>query len=616
MSVKVVIALLIAAAALCVEAQTFQTLCSINFNNGGWPYAPLTLGMDGNFYGTTETGGSNDRGAVFRVTPGGALTNLVSFSFNDGEDPKGALTLGTDGNFYGTTYGGGSSSYGTVFRVTTSGALTTLASFNFNNGANPVGGLTLGNDGNFYGTAYGGGGGYGTVFKVTTGGALTWLASFNLANGAYPYAALTPGTNGGFYGTTYGGGSGSVGTVFKVTTGGALTSLVSFNPSGGTSPYGALALGPDGNFYGTTYSGGSGNGTVFRVTTNGTLTNLVSFLSSNGANPRAGLTLGLDGNFYGTAEQYGTGGNGSVFKVTTNSTLTTVVAFNGNNGTDPKAGLTLGSDGNLYGTTWGGGIGNNGYGTVYTLQFPPRIMVQPQGQTVNATATATFVVSATGLNPAYQWRKNGVNLANGGKITGATTNKLTITNVADSDAASYSVTVTNLFGSATSSAAVLTVIDPPSITAQPVGWRVLAGGNASFNVTVSGTAPFHYQWRFNGGSILSATSAVYALQAVGDANTGNYSVVVTNPAGSVTSANALLSVIDPPTLALRISSGYPLLDMAGMLHSNFVVQYSTNVARPNWSNLLSVPNLQSSPYEFFDPDGGGKPVRFYRAYMQ
>jgi hypothetical protein len=352
------------------------------------------------------------------------------------------------------------------------------------------------------------------------------------------------------------------------------------------------------------------------VTTNGTLTNLVSFLSSNGANPRAGLTLGLDGNFYGTAEQYGTGGNGSVFKVTTNSTLTTVVAFNGNNGTDPKAGLTLGSDGNLYGTTWGGGIGNNGYGTVYTLQFPPRIMVQPQGQTVNATATAIFVVSATGLNPAYQWRKNGVNLANGGKITGATTNKLTITNVADIDVATYSVTVTNLLGSATSSAAVLTVIDPPSITAQPVGWRVLAGGNASFNVTVSGTAPFHYQWRFNGGSILSATSAVYALQAVGDANTGNYSVVVTNPAASVTSANALLSVIDPPTLALRISSGYPLLDMAGMLHSNFVVQYSTNVARPNWSNLLSVPNLQSSPYEFFDPDGGGKPVRFYRAYMQ
>jgi hypothetical protein len=305
-----------------------------------------------------------------------------------------------------------------------------------------------------------------------------------------------------------------------------------------------------------------------------------------------------------------------VFKVTTNGTLTSVVAFNGNNGTDPKAGLTLGSDGNLYGTTWGGGIGNNGYGTVYTLQFPPRIMVQPQGQTVNATATAIFVVSATGLNPAYQWHKNGTNLANGGKISGATSSRLAISNVADSDAASYSVTVTNLSGSATSSGAALTVIDPPSITAQPLGRRVLAGGSASFNVTVSGTAPFHYQWRLNGGSILSATGAAYAIQAAADANSGNYSVVVTNPAGSVTSANALLAVIDPPRLALQFWSGYPLLNLVGMLHSNYVVQYSTNLARTNWSNLLSLSNLSDSPFMVFDPDGGGKPARFYRAFMQ
>jgi Immunoglobulin I-set domain len=228
----------------------------------------------------------------------------------------------------------------------------------------------------------------------------------------------------------------------------------------------------------------------------------------------------------------------------------------------------------------------------------------------------TFLVSAAALNPSYQWRKNGVNLANGGRISGATTNRLTITNVADNDAAFYSVTVTNLLGSAMSSNAALTVIDPPGITAQPLDRHVLLGGAVSFCATVSGTPPFNYQWRFNGGSILSATNAAYAIQAVAGANTGNYSVVVTNPAGSVTSSNALLTVIIPPRLSLQMLSGYPLLNLDGMLHSNIVVQYRTNLAGSNWINLFSVPDLYPSPYEYYDVGTGRAPARFYRAFMQ
>ena len=114
----------------------------------------------------------------------------------------------------------------------------------------------------------------------------------------------------------------------------------------------------------------------------------------------------------------------------------------------------------------------------------------------------------------------------------------------------------------------------------------------------------------------NATNAVYAIQAVAATNTGNYSVVVTNLAGSVTSSNALLTVIVPPTMALQLLAGYPVLNLDGMLGNNFVVQYSTNLAGTNWINLLSLTNLSSSPYEFLDPAGVDQPARFYRVFMQ
>jgi uncharacterized repeat protein (TIGR03803 family) len=102
---------------------------------------------------------------VFKVTTNGTLTTLVSFNGSNGEWPQAALTLGSDGNFYGTTFEGGSGNWGTAFKVTTNGTLTTLVNFYGSNGGNPNG-LTLGSDGNFYGTTQSGNGGHndGTVF--------------------------------------------------------------------------------------------------------------------------------------------------------------------------------------------------------------------------------------------------------------------------------------------------------------------------------------------------------------------------------------------------------------------------------------------------------------------
>jgi len=93
-------------------------------------------------------------------------------------------------------------------------------------------------------------------------------------------------------------------------------------------------------------------------------------------------------------------------------------------------------------------------------------------------------------------------------------------------------------------------------------------------------------------------------------------VVVTNAAGSVTSSNALLTVIVPPTLGLQFAAGYPLLNLYDMLRSNFVVQYNATFPGTNWSNLLSLTNLSASPYQFLDSSGVGQPARFYRALME
>jgi uncharacterized repeat protein (TIGR03803 family) len=260
------------------------SLVSFNGTNGGFPYARLTLGGDGNFYGTTFFGGNlslnggSGYGSIFRMTPDGALTKLVSFSGSNGGNPYAGLSLGSDGNFYGTTSAGGSAGLGTVFVMTPAGALTTLVAFAGTNGGHPYGGLVQASDGNFYGTTYSGGdlslnggNGYGSVFQMTPPGVLTKLVSFNASNGGHPFAGLTQGSDGNLYGTTvYGGdlltdnGKG-FGTAFKITTGGALTTLIAFNGVNGGFPNAGLILGNDGLFYGASSRGGSdAGGVVFR----------------------------------------------------------------------------------------------------------------------------------------------------------------------------------------------------------------------------------------------------------------------------------------------------------------------------------------------------------------
>jgi uncharacterized protein YdaL len=167
----------------------------------------------------------------------------------------------------------------------------------------------------------------------------------------------------------------------------------------------------------------------------------------------------------------------------------------------------------------------------------PAITTQPKNSTNVVGTAASFTVVASGTAPLhYQWRLGGVN------ISGATSATYTISSVRASNAGSYTVVVTNIAGSVTSAAATLTVGTAPAILLPPLSQSVRTGRSVSFTVLATGTAPLHYQWRFKGVNIANATSATYTLTNVQAANAGAYSVVVSNPFGSATSANATLTV--------------------------------------------------------------------------
>jgi uncharacterized repeat protein (TIGR03803 family) len=347
----------------------FSTLVNFDGPNGDSPYAALVQGADGNFYGTTFNGGSAAQpyGTVFKVTPAGALTTLYDFSGTDGAAPFGALVQSADGNFYGTTQAGGTNNAGTVFKITPQGALTVLHSFETTENYDAPNGLVQGTDGNFYGTTSN------TVFKVTPAGMLTTLHTFNGTDGQQSRAGLVQASDGNFYGTTEYGGSHGDGTVFKITPAGAFTSLHSFNRTDGESPFNdVLVQASDGNLYGTTFYGGAnGYGTIFKITTGGTLTTLHSFIVTEGGGPNS-LVQATDGNFYGTAAGEGLndcpGGCGTIYKITPQGALTVLHSFDGTDGANPNAGLLQASDGNFYGTTTSEGTsGFPGDGTIFSL---------------------------------------------------------------------------------------------------------------------------------------------------------------------------------------------------------------------------------------------------------
>jgi len=387
---------------------------------GKRPYARLS--SDGAvLYGTTSSGGPDNDGTVFELTPSvkGYMRRYIwSFggqTHQDGSTPVADLLL-NGGNIYGTTAEGGAFGYGTVFKLTPSGKgylESVLWSFGKgHDGKMPDAGLVMDASGALYGTTFNGGAyhqvgvcatsgptGCGTVFKLTPSGtgyheSLVWSFGNN-EDGFNPEADLLVDSSGAIYGTTVNGGAYGYGTVFRLTQSGSkYTEQILWSLGSGQdakNPQGGLLPGAGGTLFGTTVRGGTGMtagctgcGSVFELMPKGSLYTervLFSFCTAidrrrmapnlgcaDGALPYGTLISDPSGALYGTTSYGGTGGYGTVFKLTpAGSGYTESVLWSFNyftDGNSPQAGLTAQGSA-FYGTTQL--AGKYGYGTVFRV---------------------------------------------------------------------------------------------------------------------------------------------------------------------------------------------------------------------------------------------------------
>jgi uncharacterized repeat protein (TIGR03803 family) len=410
--------LLLAAATLFTPAaisQTYTVLHSFTGTDGGSPTG-LIQTADGTFYGAAALGGDvtacdpDGCGTLYKMDSAGHFTVLHVFHATDGYHPSG-LVKGSDGNFYGTTESGGQPSgggAGTIFRIDSAGNFTVMYAFVGGfaccDGAAPTAHMIPASDGNFYGTTGGGGqfrdldhqGGFGTVFQFNpVSGAVTILHSFNPAdgNGIFPNGPLIQASDGFLYGTNREGGA----TAFRIDPAGNFSVLAHLP---GTQPLAGLIQTKDGNFYGTE-EGGSGGGSVFRVDAGGNVSFINRFESADGWKPHYGILQAADGLFYGTAPQGGLldfqGGN--IFRLDASGTLEVLHSFTttGSDGFIPNSQLIQGTDGALYGVNGIGGASKHGTIFRFDQRIPgpvASIIVKPTVIHSGQRSTGTIALSS------------------------------------------------------------------------------------------------------------------------------------------------------------------------------------------------------------------------------
>jgi uncharacterized repeat protein (TIGR03803 family) len=243
------------------------------------PLGNLIQASDGAFLGVGPE-------QIYRIAPDGTESVLHVFhgGRSDGSDPAGVLAA-TDGEFYGTTRSGGAFNHGAVFALTAAGEERLIYSFRGEeDGDYPSAAPIQGRDGALYGTTTYGGvranvatlcdRGCGTVYRLSLQGSEAVLHAFGggMRDGVHPSSSVLQVSDGTLYGTTSGGGNDidiGAGTVFKLTPGGQHSMLYAFrDETEGVFPS-ALAQGGDGSLYGTAGGGRSGQGVIFKIDASG-----------------------------------------------------------------------------------------------------------------------------------------------------------------------------------------------------------------------------------------------------------------------------------------------------------------------------------------------------------
>jgi len=323
----------------------------------------------------------------------------------DACQPGNNIVQGRDGNMYGIGLGCGTNNTGAVYKISPTGAESVV--FNFpSNWSFCFSGLTVGSDGNFYGTCFSTPGGNGGIFKLTPAGVFTDVHDFNGVNGdTEPLYAPIQATDGNFYGVT-GYDPYSCGNVYKLTAAGVYTSLHTFTGKD-CGPASSLFQASDGSLYGTLYTcsiNADGLGCVYKITTAGVFTEIYGFPSSSGYHPCTGVIQGKDGKLYGATNLAAANNSGSIYKLTTAGVYTDLHDFNQttdascvDNAGRTDVNLLQVTDGSFYGVN--GSYGPNGNGSIYKLTSAKvfSAFLFPNPPVDGALPSSTLIQNTNGL---------------------------------------------------------------------------------------------------------------------------------------------------------------------------------------------------------------------------
>ena len=276
-------------------------------------------------------------------------------------------------------------------------------------------------------------------------------------------------------------------------------------------------------------------------------------------------------------------------------------------------------------TDWFGPFEVHAYRFNLTNQIPV-ITSQPQNQTNYPGTTAMFTFSASGVGTlAYQWRKNGVNMSNGGNVFGANSTSLVLSNVTAADVAAYDAVVSGFGSVTTAPAATLTLLayqssQVPAISSQPQSRTNIIGTSATFIVGVTGNGPFGYRWRkngallFDGGIISGSGTPSLTLQGVSPGDAGGYDVIVSGYT-SVTSSLANLTIITSTNSGLYFYEPFNYNNFGASVSSNTPANWSYGGSGANDLNVtpgsLSYTGLLNSAGASVTNGGNGLGVRRY-----